>query len=197
MGLNERKPGIAAAFCASLTKNVPNPAASEAIFQAYGINSSTPDNEAFKTILEYATDIAYYTPALAFARSWPGKTYYYHFNEPNPFDGPFKGYATHILDATYLFQNYNEKFSPESRDVAVSLATEFIKFANGTAPWQDYQKEQGVIKTFSSTNPGGSGFVEKNGWNDGRRAKLFELKENGKVNIDELSVAWDMFLAGQ
>jgi carboxylesterase type B len=197
MGLNERKTGIAAAFCTSLTKNLTNPTASEAVLQAYGINPSTPDDEAFKAIIEYATDIVYYAPALAFAQSWPGKAYYYHFNEPNPFDGQFRGQATHMLDAAYLFQNYNEKLSPESREVAISLATDFIKFANGSAPWKEYSKEKGAAKSFDSNCPTGLGLVESNGWNNGRRETLFKLKETGQVDIDELSVSWDKFLAGQ
>jgi hypothetical protein len=196
MGLAERKSGIAARFCTSLTTNVSESSA-EAVLKAYNLTPSTDDDVALKTILTYATDIAYASPALAFARSWQGKAYYYHFNEPNPWDGLFKGCSTHVLDAAFLFQNYNEKLSPEAREVAVSLAKAFLNFANGIAPWQAFHAEQGNAQTFGPSGTSISSVVGNNGWGHGRRDNLFKLREEGKVDLDELSVAWDKFIAGQ
>lgn len=197
MGLEQRKTGIAAAFCTSLTKNLSSSTAAEAVLQAYDITPTTGDNSAFRKIIDYATDIAYYAPALVFAQTWPGKRYYYQFNEPNPFPGQFEGLSTHMLDATFLFQNYKEKFSPKTQDVAVSLAKEFIKFANGMVPWQEYTNQQGSVRIFRSGTSSKDGTFRDNGWGRGRRNTLFEFKEQGKVDLDELSVAWDLFIAGQ
>ncbi|KAF2660705.1 para-nitrobenzyl esterase [Lophiostoma macrostomum CBS 122681] len=196
MGIAERKVGIAAQFCTSLAANI-SKFSTEAVLKAYNLTPSTDDDIAMRTILEYATDIAYAGPALAFARSWHGKAYYYHFNEPNPWDGLFKGCSTHVLDAAFLFQNYNEKLSPEAREVAVSLAKAFLNFANGTEPWQAFHRDQGNAQTFGPSGTSTSAMVGNNGWGEGRRDHLFKLKEEGKVDLDELSVAWDKFLAGQ
>ncbi|KAF2176408.1 alpha/beta-hydrolase [Zopfia rhizophila CBS 207.26] len=197
MGLEARRAGIASAFCTSLANNLSNPAAVGTVLQAYNITPATSDDTAMQAILAFATDIAYYCPAIAYAQFWPGKTYYYQFNEPNPWDGPFKGSSTHMLDAAFLFQNYNEKLSVEAREVAVSLARDFIKFANGIAPWGYYDGDTGSVKTFGPGGTSVSGFVERNGWGNSRRDTLFRLKEEGKADLDELSLAWDKFLGGQ
>lgn len=182
MGLADRKAGIASSLRASLTKNISQEAA-EAVLGAYKISDSTPDDEAMQSIIALATDIAYYTPAISFARSFPGKTYYYNFNKPNPWDGIFKGCATHMLDAAFLFQNFNEHLSPEAREVTYKLGRDFIAFANGKKPWEE----------FGTT--GDKGEVRVYGPDNGRRDVLFRLSEEGKVDLDALSMAWDLFLA--
>lgn len=103
MGLSQRKAGIANALTASLHANLSTLAA-QSLLRAYNITASTEDDDALKRAMELATDIAYVAPALAYARSFPGKSYYYQFNEPNPWDGLFKGQSTHMLDAAFLFQ---------------------------------------------------------------------------------------------
>ncbi|KAF2707444.1 alpha/beta-hydrolase [Pleomassaria siparia CBS 279.74] len=196
-GISARKAGIASAFRISLTKNLSRPTAAEAILKAYDITTSNSDDTALKNILAFANDIAYYAPAQAFARSWPGNAYYYHFDEPNPWDGAFKGYATHLLDAAFLFQGYNEKMSPETREVAISLAKDFVKFANGEVPWRQFDKEKGGLKRFGPSETVASTYVEGNSWGEGRRDTLFKLKKEGVIDLDELSKAWDAFIAGQ
>lgn len=196
-GISARKSGIAAALGTSLTKTLSSPNAAEAILKAYEITPTTPDDIAMQSILEFANDIAYYAPALAFAKSWPGKVYYYHFDEPNPWDGAFKGCSTHLLDAAFLFQGFNGMLSSEGREVSISLAKTFINFANGDAPWKAFDKEKGGLQRFGPSQSSVSTFVENNGWREGRRDTIFRLEEEGVVDLDELSVAWDAFMAGQ
>ncbi|KAF2466728.1 carboxylesteras-like protein [Lindgomyces ingoldianus] len=197
MGLESRKAGIAAAFCSSLTKNLSSPAAAGAVLQAYKISPSTSDDEAMKALLSFTTDIAYYAPALAYARFWPGRTFYYQFNEPNPWDGPAKGLANHMLDAAFLFQNYNNKLSPEACEVAVELAKDFICFANGLPPWEEFNDAKGNVRIYGPSKTWITGMGDYNGWYNGRKDTLFKLQEEGNVDLDELSLAWDKFLAGQ
>lgn len=197
MGLDQRKPDIASAFRISLTRNLSSPTAAEAVLKAYGIEPLTSDDIAFNTLVDFGTDIAYYMPALTFAQSWPGNKHYYHFNEPNPWHGPFEGYSTHMLDSAFLFQNYNDQLSSEAQGVAIALAQGFIKYANGAAPWQEYDENGGNVKRFGPSGTSISSMVERNGWGSERRDVLFRLKKEGKVNLDELGAAWDKFLAGQ
>jgi hypothetical protein len=190
MGLEQRKPGLASAFHAFLVRNLSNPTAADAVFQAYNLSTSTSDDVAMKILTEFGTDIAYYAPALVYARSWLGKSYYYHFNEPNPWDGPFRGMSTHMLDAAFLFQNYNERLSPEVCEVAVSMASDFIMFANGVAPWKEFSK--GIVRTFQS----GRSEKDANRLGSDRRDTLFKLELAVKIDLDELSLAWGKFLSG-
>jgi len=196
MGILARKTSIASAFTTSLTKNLSVPTAASAILEAYNIAPDTSDDDAVQNILAFANDIAYYLPALFYAKSWPGKSYYYHFNEPNPWEGAFKGCSTHLLDAVFLFQAYNEKLSDEAREVAVALAKAFIKFANGEAPWKEFENKEGGLMRFG---PGGEKVEEfvKGYGGEGRRDVLLRLKEEGVVDLDEVSAAWDLFFAGQ
>lgn len=112
MGLDARNPGIASKFVESTNKTLSShPEAASALLSAYNITPSTSDDEAVVSILRFATDISFYAPALAFAKGWPqtkdNKIFLYHFNEGNPWEGRFKGEAGHILDVSYLFQNFN------------------------------------------------------------------------------------------
>ncbi|KAF2121851.1 carboxylesteras-like protein [Lophiotrema nucula] len=194
MGLQPRLAGIASAFCASLSKNLANPSSAHSIFTAYNISPETSDEEATKKVFEFATDIAYVYPALAFACSWPGKVYYYNFNEPNHWEGSFKGHSTHGLDAALVFQNYNEKLEPEAKKVAIEFAKDFIDFANGTTPWKQFDKQEGFTKAFGPSDQGVSKIVGQNGYGQGRRDALGKLSSEGKVDLDELSLAWDAFI---
>ncbi|PSN62539.1 para-nitrobenzyl esterase [Corynespora cassiicola Philippines] len=197
MGLAERKSGIAIALSNSFRKNFADPSAAEAVLEAYSITTTTDDDTALKQIMNLVTDVAYYAPALAYAKSWPGKAYYYNFNELNPWDGALKGLSTHLLDAVFLFQNYNEHLTEEARQVAVTMARDFIKFANGLEPWKQFNKEAGGTKVYGPSETSIEKFTDGQGWGQGRRDTLFRLEREGKLNLDELSVAWDLFIAGQ
>ncbi|KAF2737920.1 putative carboxylesterase [Polyplosphaeria fusca] len=194
LGLETHKSGIAARFCASIATAARKAGAAEALLEVYKLSSSTPDDEAMNVILQYVSDIAYIYPALAFVKSWPGKSYYYNFDYPNPFEGRFKGQSTHLLDAAFLFQNYNEKLEPSGVAAARALAQDFIKFANGAAPWQEYDRKKGYTRVY---NEHGTHVVESNGWHEQRRDWLARLAEEGEVDLDELSRAWNKFLIGQ
>ena len=196
MGLAGRKAGIVKALATSLHKNLPTATAS-AVLKAYGIDATVDEDEALKLIIDLATDIAYVAPALAYARSYPGKTYYYHFNEPNPWDGPLKGGSTHMLVAAFLFQNFNEKMPPGAQQLAPALAADFVKFANGVKPWTEFEKEVGQVRKYGPSDREVVGIAERNGWGSGRREALWKLSEEGWVDLDELSAAWDMFIASR
>jgi hypothetical protein len=196
MGLAQRKVGIAFALVTSLQSNLPASAA-DAILQAYDICPTMDDDEAMKLIIHLATDIAYVAPAVAYAQNFPGKTYYYQFNEPNTWDGPFKGYSTHMLDAAFLFQNFREYMSTGPEMIAKDMAIEFVKFSNGVEPWVEYDKGKKVARVYGPSNKNRSGTTENNGWGSERRDVLWKLNKEGKIDLDGLSLAWDMFIAGR
>lgn len=190
MGLSQRKAGIANALTTSLHANLATSVA-QSVLEAYNITASM---DALRRTMELATDIAYVAPALAYARSFLGKTYCYQFNVPNSWDGVFKGQSTHMLDAAFLFQQFNEHLSPEPRRVAKSLAQDFIRFTNGAEPWEEFDGKKEIVRTYGSGN---IGVVENNGWDSGRRDVLWRLSEQGKVDLDDLIGAWHTFIAGR
>ncbi|KAJ5756743.1 hypothetical protein N7533_006286 [Penicillium manginii] len=111
------------------------PDEAQRILDEYNITQETPDDEAIYSVLNFITDISFHAPALTFALGWNGNAYVYHFNEGNPWDGPWKGRANHILDVAYLFQNFQECLSSEQNKVATSFAEDFFKFCHGVPAW--------------------------------------------------------------
>ena len=96
----------------------------------YKITRDTPDSEALNSILQFFTDIGFYAPALKLAASWPGPSYVGHFNERNPFDGPYKGRANHLLDTAYMWGNYNPKYSKRNWATGRAMAEDLVSFYN-------------------------------------------------------------------
>ncbi|KAJ5894816.1 hypothetical protein N7495_006507 [Penicillium taxi] len=166
------------------------PEEAERIINAYGIIEDLPDEEARVLVLNFLAGICFHAPALCFAQGWNGNAYVYHFNEGNPWEGPWNGHANHILDVIYLFQNLNEFLSPEQQAVAVAFAEDVFKFCHGVEPWPAVS---GDIDTgFSARVYGPSqrgqtiGLISEAFGGEGlRRGVLFECAK--KVSLDELA----------
>lgn len=105
------------------------------ILDAYQISEDSPDEEAISSILAFFTDISFHASTLTFASGWNGNAYVYYFNEGNPWDGPWKGRANHILDVIYFFQNLRDFLTAEQKEVGEAVAEDFFKFCHGIAPW--------------------------------------------------------------
>lgn len=192
--LGPRTAGVAKTFCDSIHKTLGD--SSNKVLDAYGINPNLSDDEGLYKILKFSTDINFFAPAIAIAKGWPGKSFVYHFNEPNPWDGAWKGEAGHVLDVAYLFQNYNEFLDEAQRQVAVTFAGDFIKFMNGKSAWATFGSKEGA----QCYGPSGKGFTaefvegvatEKSG----RRNTIYELAED--FGLGSLAGAWSAFFTGQ
>lgn len=105
------------------------------ILDKYGISGTTLHTDAFTGVLNFLNDVVALAPVVYFARSWPGSVNAYYFNEGNPWDGAFKGQASHLLDQAFLFQNYREFLDERQQAVAVALAEDVFKFCHGIRPW--------------------------------------------------------------
>ncbi|KAH7336031.1 carboxylesterase-like protein [Rhexocercosporidium sp. MPI-PUGE-AT-0058] len=194
--LGPKTVSIAKGFCSSIGKTLADyPAAAEKLRHAYQITPDLADDVALRNVLQFSTDIGFYATALAFAQGWPGKARVYHFNEPNPWEGPWKGEAGHVLDIAFLFQNYNEHLEPEQKAVAVKFAEDVIKFANGACDWKAFNEGEGA-RIYGPSRDGICGeYVEgiaQDG--SGRKNIIFELAE--EIGLEPLSAAWGNFLTG-
>lgn len=125
--LKGRINGIKLAFRTRLQHSVGAEYASK-LLALYQIKDDASDGDAFAAIVKMITDIVFYTPALRSAETFPGPSYVAHFNEPNPWEGPWKGQTNHILDIAYLWGNYDGKYSSQSAKVANALAETVISY---------------------------------------------------------------------
>lgn len=141
LAFGHRKAGIGSTFAKTARAHLAADVADDLI-AIYGLdNPSTSDNDdaAFEKVLEFANDMGFYAPTLAYATRFgkEGKqVFVYRFNEPNLWPGPWKGRSSHILDITFLFQNYNHLLSDKQASAAVRFAETVIGFVNGKAPFE-------------------------------------------------------------
>ncbi|KAL3494854.1 Alpha/Beta hydrolase protein [Aspergillus germanicus] len=84
---------------------------------------------------EFINDVVALAPVVHFAQSWPGPVHAYYFNEGNPWDGPYKGQASHLLHQAFLLQNYRELLDDGQQAVAAVFAEDVFRFCHGIRPW--------------------------------------------------------------
>ncbi|KAL1987849.1 hypothetical protein VTN96DRAFT_2252 [Rasamsonia emersonii] len=167
------------------------------LLQKYGIAEGASDEEAFTGVLDFLNDVVFFAPVLTYVKGWPGNAYVYYFNEENPWDGPWKGRSSHILDLAYLFQNYNEFLTPDQQAVATAFAEDFFKFCHGVAPWSPVQG--GDIESGFTARVYGpsrekrvtSVVSQPYGGETQRRRTLFDYVD--KVPLDNLSKVFGIF----
>jgi hypothetical protein len=198
MGMDARNPGIAQKFIDSANTTLASqPDVAEDLLAAYNITSNTPDDEALLSILRFASEIAFYAPARAFAKGWPGKFFMYHFNEGIPWEGRFKGEAGHILDVAYLFQNFNEFLDEQQKSVARAYAEDFIKFVNGEDPWKPVSKGDMAARVYGPSSEGVTTKFVADGdpRSVGRDERILELGD--KAGFDEIMSVFHNFFQGR
>ena len=195
LALRHRQEGIAKQFEESLKRSIPGQEpAINALLKAYGISTNPDDRTAYQSVLEFANDICFYIPEETFAENWPGTTYVYHLNEPNPWDGPFKGQCTHILDVVLLFKNFEHALDPSIKAVGQSFGDRIINFVNGEAPWQASCGSNRVAWVYGQQDGTGK-LVKDQPELIGRRSAMFQFKNN--IGWDNLHAAFHYFLAGK
>ncbi|EWZ84230.1 hypothetical protein FOCG_11821 [Fusarium oxysporum f. sp. radicis-lycopersici 26381] len=173
---------------------------------AYGIDSSVESNsfKATEPILNFANDIMFALPTTYFSKAWSQSSisgtdaFICHFNCPNPWNGPWKGYATHIQDIAFVLQNYNEHLSKGQRLCAERYARDIIAFTNGEQPWPAYQESSslGAMVYYASTaGQDESGYACEGTPQQTRRRDILE-RIVGLEHLDKAVDVWQMFMAG-
>ncbi|KAG5661252.1 hypothetical protein KAF25_005374, partial [Fusarium avenaceum] len=109
MGLFAGRKSIATDFINHLTTMLPqHHEPVQQVLESYKISSDLDNQNALLYLLQFGSDIGHHAAALALAENVPGDVFLMQFSEPNPWDGPFKGHSTHILDVAFLLQNFND-----------------------------------------------------------------------------------------
>lgn len=176
-----------------------HPDVARRLLDAYGITEDTPDDKALSSALLFLSDISFHAAALSFARGWNGNAYVYHFNEGNPWDGPYKGRANHILDVAYLFLNFVEHLGPEQQQICTAFAEDFLKFCHGVAPWPAITPgdlSNGFsARVYGPSEQGRTVSVVDHAFGESsmRRGILFDL--SCEVSLDELATIATTFMS--
>ena len=146
-------------------------------------------------ILEFITDVQFYAPTIVMAQAWPQSSFVYHFNEPNPWDGPLKGKASHILDVAFLFQNYNQELSAEQQKTAKRFAEDMIKFFSGEAPFPPRATRMTGAQVYGPPGKSDAVFVSSEDPSEyGRSSRVWKLA--ARFGWDKLSTTLDMLITG-
>lgn len=178
-----------------------------AITSAYGLDIGARSNSSAMTkkCLDFAADVSFALPTRYLTRSWASssvpdsRAYLCHFNSPNPWEGPWKGHATHALDIIFVLQNYREHLSAGQRRCAERFAGDLIAFVNGAEPWSAYGADgkPGAMVYYAPMEGDkdesefvSTGLPEKTG----RTNILVDLV--GEERLDMLVQACQMFLIG-
>jgi carboxylesterase type B len=186
------KKGIGSTFCTSMSNSFASRAGfADKVLSAYDIHSDLPDDVALFRILQFANDISFYVPSrvLAASLSPSVQTHQYRFNEPNPWNGQWKGHAAHVVDIVFLFQNFNEFLDERQKGVAVQFAKDVITFVNGEEPWT---AGVDIVKVFDPVV--GMAVVDDASEKTGRRKAMLELGE--EVGLDVINNAFNAFARG-
>ncbi|KAF9871485.1 carboxylesterase [Colletotrichum karsti] len=187
-GLLQRQAGIAASFITSIKSSLASHSdEASKLLSTYGINEGTKDEDALIQILRFASDIGFQAPARSWVESFPADTFLLEFAEPNPWDGPFKGHSTHVLDVAFLFQNYNDHLDPSQRASAEAFAADIISFVRGEAPWKRFRDAEG----FTVYQGGKRTYKEGSAATSDQYRALLEISET--VGLDSLLEAWMKF----
>ncbi|WDK14590.1 carboxylesterase [Colletotrichum graminicola] len=191
VGLLHKKEGIATKFIQSISSSLSqHPDATTRILQAYEISEAAGDDESLIRVLQFASDLVFRASAELYAKSFHGNSYLLEFAERNPWDGPFKGHSTHVLDVAFLFQNYNEHLSEKQRQTAEAFAADVIDFVHGEAPWGRLRDAAGRMIYEHGTRT-----YKEDVAGSGKYDCVLTLGE--EVGLDYLLKAWETFLFSQ
>lgn len=159
MGLFSQRKGIASQFSDLIRKLLSSHhSAADRLLKCYGIVPELDDQDALLRVLTFGSDIGNQAAARVFAARFPQDAFVMEFAEPNPWDGPFKGHSTHILDISFLLQNYNDSLDNAQRAASEEFAKAVIAFVHGEKPWEPFsvpgavaRLEGGHLKHFKGT----------------------------------------------
>lgn len=179
------------------------------LISAYALDTNAVSNTLQTTlpILNFGNDIMFSLPAHAFARAWSHsrspvngtESFLCHFNCPNPWDGRWKGYATHVLDLNFVLQNFREDLSRGQRESAERYARDIIAFVHGESPWDAYEVDArpGSTVYYAPVDgeQDGSRFVPDEESESTGRRDIFQ-KVVGEALFDKLVDVWQLFMAG-
>ncbi|POR38888.1 Uncharacterized protein TPAR_00892 [Tolypocladium paradoxum] len=191
---NADQESLVSDFASTFIRAVPVPQRenAEKLLGLYGLSSSNGlDSETARIkILQFGTDVKYFTSASAYAASWPAESWLYYFKEPNPWDGPHKGRATHVQDVAYVFLNYEHVMDDQQKKVAHGFAKDVIHFAYGESPWSEFRASR-EMRVYGESGRNEPVVNTLTGDTAGPSAEVRALWD--EIGLDQMSKAWDAY----
>ncbi|KAH7390379.1 Alpha/Beta hydrolase protein [Cadophora sp. MPI-SDFR-AT-0126] len=103
----------------------------KSLLDSYGLSGNLRSEQQYAGLQQLCSDLRFYFPVLNTVEGWEReKCFRYHFHQPNPIQGTFKGLASHELDVAYLLQNFSG-LDGEHEKLGREMATEWIHFTHG------------------------------------------------------------------
>ncbi|KAK5061076.1 hypothetical protein LTR84_007617 [Exophiala bonariae] len=184
-----------------------DPSITLGMLAAYGLDADASCNtqETTRSVVQLLADVLFSLPSRYLAQAWatsprPGvKAYLYHFNCPNPWEGPWQGHATHALDIMFVLQNYAQYLDKGQEECALRFSKDLISFVNGNDPWPACEPGgQSNAMVYYAPMEGdldqSKYVVDGNPASTGRKNDLVELV--GEERLDKLVEACQHFLIG-
>ncbi|KAE9582264.1 hypothetical protein CGMCC3_g1417 [Colletotrichum fructicola] len=143
VNLGLRPPGVGDAFRQHLEDSFGVKRAA-IVIETYKLMGNIPDSLAVENITNLITDIMFLAPAIALSEAWVGRAVLGLFNEHNPWNGPYKGKANHLLDVALLWGNFNGVYEQKPWTVARALAESFVSFVNNKVDLPLFDQQERV-----------------------------------------------------
>ncbi|TVY82959.1 Lipase, partial [Lachnellula suecica] len=106
-------------------------AESEKVLYAYNLYGEPDAKRLYKGLMELGSELRFFLPGVEMRKGWGRKGFRYHFHQPNPVSGKWKGYASHELDLAYLLGDYNAFLPKGDCRLAKEMAGFWVGFAYG------------------------------------------------------------------
>ena len=139
MNISTDRPDPLSALLASYKRIVPAGPDGEAVLKAYSIVEGTPKEKLIDQATLLSGDLIFQQVIRDAARELVKagiKTYYYHWDYPNPFPAPFfGGVAHHFVDCLFLFQTLHDIYPTDlARQISETMGRYWITFAATGTP---------------------------------------------------------------
>jgi carboxylesterase type B len=147
--------------------------------------SSNMEQSAYRDAMRCFLSVGMFQyPNILVAKSFPGKLYFYHFDEPSPYPGPTFGLPYHGQCALFVYQNGNAEYPDAAKTTAENMGKIWTAFASGkSAPWDEYKND----KRFMRLGPNGEFSMQSWESDRGRKYKWLGWVEENYENLKKLT----------
>jgi carboxylesterase type B len=150
MSIATDRPDPLSALLISADKLIPASPERDAVLKAYSIVKGTPIEKVVEQATLLSGDLIFQQAIRDSAREFVKagkKTFYYHWDYPNPWPAPFfGGVAHHFVDVLFLFQTLHEIYPNDlARKIAEDMGRYWVSFAAKGKPdgWKEFN--EGIV----------------------------------------------------
>jgi carboxylesterase type B len=196
MAIATDRPDPLSALLSSADKLIPASPERDAVLKAYSIVKGTPIEKVVEQATLLSGDLIFQQAIRDSAREFvkAGKrTFYYHWDYPNPWPAPFfGGVAHHFVDVLFLFQTLHEIYPNDlARKIAEDMGRYWVSFVAKGKPdgWKEFN--EGIVAVVDPSDGWIQRTVEEDHQNPLRREYKWDLiakiQPHGQVWGDQMS----------